>query len=62
MLARIRKFCLENPEKIVVATGDTSQLPPIVDYSNTKDYATYADECINNIFPYENIFERKQET
>ena len=53
MLARIRKFSLDNPEKIIVATGDTSQLPPILPYSNTKDYVTYADECINNIFPYE---------
>jgi hypothetical protein len=53
MLAQIKKFCENNPDIIVVATGDTSQLPPIVDYTNTKIYKEYADECINLIFPYE---------
>ena len=53
MLAKNRKICLDNPDKIVVATGDTSQLPPVSPYTNTKDYATYTDECVNTIFPYE---------
>jgi hypothetical protein len=53
MLARIQEILFGKSRKIIVATGDTSQLPPIVDYTNTKEYATYADECINNIFPYE---------
>ena len=53
MLAKIRRFCLEHTEKIVVATGDTSQLPPVSLYTNTREYADYADECINTIFPYE---------
>ena len=53
MLAKIRKCCLDNPDKIVVATGDTSQLPPVEQYSNTKEYAVYADECININFPNE---------
>ena len=53
MLAKIRKFCSDNPDKIVVATGDTSQLPPVTPYTNTKEYAGYADECINIIFPNE---------
>jgi hypothetical protein len=53
MLAKIRRFCSDNPDKIVVATGDTSQLPPVEQYTNTKEYAVYADECINIIFPNE---------
>jgi hypothetical protein len=53
MLAKIKRFGLEHTEKIVVATGDTSQLPPVDLYTNTKEYAVYADECINTIFPYE---------
>ena len=48
-----KQFCIDNPDKIIIATGDTSQLPPITDYTNTKIYADYADECINNIFQYE---------
>ena len=50
MLVKIRIFCSANPGKIVVATGDTSQLPPVEQYTNTKEYAAYADECINIIF------------
>ena len=53
MLAKIPRFCSDNPDKIVVATGDTSQLPPVEQYTNTKEYAVYADECINIIFPNE---------
>jgi hypothetical protein len=53
LLAQIKKFCENNPDILVVATGDTSQLPPIVDYTNTKIYKEYADKCINLIFPYE---------
>ena len=52
-LHRIKQFCIDNPDKIIITTGDTSQLPPITDYTNTKIYADYADECINNIFQYE---------
>ena len=50
LLAQIKKCCENNPDILVVATGDTSQLPPIVDYTNTKVYKEYADECINLIF------------
>ena len=31
MLSKIRLFCLDNPDKIIIATGDTKQLPPIED-------------------------------
>ena len=52
-LARIRKFVIDNPDKIIIATGDTSQLPPIEQYTNQKTYSEYADECINMIFKNE---------
>ena len=51
--ARIHRYCLDNPNKIVVATGDTCQLPPInalTDQGNAKEYSDY---CINQIFKYE---------
>jgi len=50
MVAKIKKFCIENPDKIIMATGDTCQLKPIEEYTNTKIYKEYADECINQIF------------
>ena len=60
-LVNIEQFCLNNPDKIIIATGDTSQLPPINDYTNRKIYSIYADECINLIFPYEVfLFENKR--
>ena len=51
--ARIRRYCLDNPNKIIIATGDTCQLPPInalTDRGNPKEYSDY---CINQIFKYE---------
>ena len=51
--ARIKKYCDENPDKIIIATGDTSQLPPINELSNQFVYAKYADDCINQNFPFE---------
>jgi hypothetical protein len=36
-LAKIKQFCDNNPDIIVIATGDTAQLPPITDYTNTKN-------------------------
>lgn len=51
--ARINKYCNENPDKIIIATGDTSQLEPIASLSNQLDYDVYADFCINQIFSRE---------
>jgi len=51
--ARINKYCNENPNKIIIATGDTSQLEPIASLSNQLDYDVYADFCINQIFSRE---------
>ena len=47
-----------NPENIIIATGDTSQLQPINELSNQFEYAEYADNCINQIFKYY-FFEKK---
>ena len=47
---KFKKFCLNNPNKIIIATGDTCQIEPITELSNQKDYDIYANECVNNIF------------
>ena len=52
-LARIKKYCDEHPDKIIIATGDTSQLEPINSLSNQFDYYYYSDHCINQIFKFE---------
>ena len=49
-LSKIKKLCLNNPNKIIIATGDTCQIEPITELSNQKDYDIYANECVNNIF------------
>jgi hypothetical protein len=51
-LRRIRKFCEDNPEKIILATGDTDQLEPIEDLSNVKDFDKYSNACVNMIFKH----------
>ena len=52
---RIRVFCLENPDKIRILTGDTKQLPCFEDSSNCQDEEAYSNHCIDVICPY-NIF------
>ena len=52
-LAIIKKYCEENQDKIIIATGDTSQLEPINSLSNQFTYDYYSDDCINQIFKYE---------
>ena len=55
MLNKIRLFCLDNPDKIITATGNTKQLPPIEDITNCQDKEVYANQCLDTIFKY-NIF------
>ena len=51
ILNRIREFTIRyKNQKIIIGTGDTKQLPPINDLTNTQPYDTYADNCINIIF------------
>ena len=48
----MRKFVEKNRDKIIIGTGDALQLKPIQELSNIKDYNTYADEIIDDIFDF----------
>ena len=49
--ARINRFVKQNlNNKIIIATGDTDQLPTIQPLSNTRPFQEYADKCIKIIF------------
>ena len=49
---KIREFVKNNPDKIIIGAGDTKQLPPINDLTNTQQHDQYADQCIDKIFKY----------
>ena len=49
---KIREFVKNNPDKIIVGAGDTKQLPPINDLTNTQPHDQYADQCVDKIFKY----------
>lgn len=38
--------------KFIIATGDTLQLRPVQELTNTKEYREYADEIIDKIFEH----------
>ena len=48
--ALIWNFCKNNPDKIILATGDTKQLKNPETVSNTISFEKYADHCINLMF------------
>ena len=48
--ALIWNYCKNNPDKIVLATGDTKQLKNPETVSNTISFEKYADHCIDLIF------------
>ena len=48
--ALIWDFCLNNPDKIVVATGDTNQLKNPEKVSDIFKFEDYANHCIDLIF------------
>ena len=50
-----KRFCLNNPGKIRVLTGDTKQLPCFEDSTNCQNEEEYCNHCIDVICPY-NIF------
>ncbi len=50
-LARIKRYCESNPDKIVIATGDTDQLECIDCITNQNDYDEYDNKCVDMIFP-----------
>ena len=49
---KISEFVKNNPDKIIIGAGDTKQLPPINDLTNTQPHDQYADQCIDKIFKY----------
>ena len=50
---KIREFVTKHTkDKIIIATSDGKQLPPIKDITNTRDHETYLNECINQILKY----------
>ena len=49
---KIREFVKNNPDKIIIGAGDTKQLPPINDLTNTQPHDQYADQCTDKIFKY----------
>ena len=55
MLNKVRQFCLNNPDKIIIGTGDIKQLPSIEDITNCQDKEAYTHHCMDVIFKY-NIF------
>ena len=55
VLNKVRLFIQNNPDKIVVATGDVKQLQGVEILTNCQDPATYMDNCLGTIFKY-NIF------
>ena len=44
ILNRIREFVNQNPDKIIIGSGDIKQLPPIEDPINTRKPDEYADD------------------
>ena len=48
----IREYERENPNKIIIVTGDTKQLKNPESISNTIPFEQYADYCKNHIFKY----------
>ena len=48
--ALIWNFCKTNPDKIILATGDTKQLKNPERVSNVVSFGKYADHCIDLIF------------
>ena len=50
---KIKQFVEQNKHnKIIIATGDTLQLKPVQELTNTQAYKNYADEIIDNIFEH----------
>ena len=50
---RIKQFVEQNKHnKIIIATGDTKQLKPVQEITNTQDYELYTDNIIDTIFTH----------
>ena len=55
ILNKIRVFCEENPNLIIIGAGDVKQLPSIEPYTNCQNVEEYVDSCMDIIFKH-NIF------
>ena len=55
VLNKVRLFMQNNPDKMVVATGDVKQLQGVEILTNCQNPATYIDDCLNTMFEH-NIF------
>ena len=55
ILNKIRAFCEDNPDLIIIGAGDVKQLPSIEPYTNCQNVDEYVDTCIDIIFKH-NIF------
>ena len=55
VLDKVRRFIKENPDIIVIGTGDVKQLQGVEVMTNCQNPAVYIDNCIDIVFQY-NIF------
>ena len=55
VLDKVGQFIKNNPDKIVIATGDVKQIQGVEVMTNCQNPATYIDNCLDIIFKY-NIF------
>ena len=55
VLNKVRLFIQDNPDKMVVATGDVKQLQGVEILTNCQKPALYMDDCLNTMFEY-NVF------
>ena len=52
MLQKIKRYSELNPDKIILATGDTDQLQAIDLVSDRINYDAYMNHCIDTIFAH----------
>ena len=55
VLDKVRRFIKENPDIIVIGTGDVKQLQGVEVMTNCQNPAVYIDNCIDIVFKY-NLF------
>ena len=52
ILNKIRVFCENNPNLIIIGAGDVKQLPSIEPYTNCQNVDEYVDSCMDIIFKH----------
>ena len=50
MLTKIKRYSENNPDKLIYATGDTSQNKPVNMLSSEIEHKIYAYHCVSIIF------------